>query len=114
MDAKPVMVTGSPGVVPTGVLVSMRAVPAQLVQRILAQVLGLLLYMTKTPDRAVLNVTNHIIKSKYILTLMNFSNTVNILQNGIENYRASTMVIGHRGLKKFAFNLCLLNVFSVV
>jgi hypothetical protein len=73
-----------------------------------------LLPMKEIQGRAVLNVTKHIIKSKYILTLMNFSNTVNILQNGIENYRASTMVIGHRGLKKFAFNLCLLNVFSVV
>ena len=56
---RPVRVTGNPGVVPTGVLVLMRAVHAQQAQRILREVSELHLFMMKIQDRVVLNVTNH-------------------------------------------------------
>jgi hypothetical protein len=64
---KAAMVMDNPGVVTTGVLVRMRAVPAQLVQPIPAQVLGLLPFMKRTPDRVALNVMNHIYSKSYIL-----------------------------------------------
>ena len=64
---RPVTVMDNPGVVMTGVLELMKAVPAQPVQPIPVQAMGLHLCMTKTPGRVVLNVMNHIYSKSLLI-----------------------------------------------